>query len=457
MAVSSTRMTKRGVVVPDEAPELYRYAATEQWQQVIERAELHSMEASYVHPADNTTALHLAAKAKRASYDRIDAVRCLLIAYPEAACVQEKTSLGLTPLHYACMIPNDKPSTVDDSKQMVKLMLEYNVESVHVCTNDGQSPLDIHTKYVSKAKRKVNAFDIPGITNKRRSKSRSRQKSTSCTGILSKLLDATIIATVRSSKTNATMNTAKALDLLLECNSLEVLENVALEEAQASSLKLRARRMARSDSVSVVSRASTIYTTGSTNFAHFWVWEWAVLILKNQYKRRMNQQQQIHSNLKMDNPASSSPVTPPFCILHEAARAKDCPLPILMLAIRAFPEDLRAPDTFTGNYPLHFIAGWRVSSSDEKAISRKSMALSAFVTEFPEATKFQNKQGKTPLSLALETGTSWDNGVRRLTTFQNQQPSSDTGTTMNNDLDAGNNNSATRVYSTTSGAISASS
>ena len=104
--------------------------------------------------------------------------------------------------------------------------------------------------------------------------------------------------------------------------------------------------------------------------------------------------------------------------MHAVAQVKDCPLPFLMLAMRAYPNQVRAPDAFTGNLPLHTVAGWE--TSDPSSISRKSMALSALVSEYPQATKVKNKSGKTPMSLALETGTSWDNGVRRLTTFQRE-------------------------------------
>jgi hypothetical protein len=104
--------------------------------------------------------------------------------------------------------------------------------------------------------------------------------------------------------------------------------------------------------------------------------------------------------------------------MHAAARVKDCPLPFLILAMRSSPMQVRTADAETGNYPVHFIAGWDIS--DHSSVSRKSMALSALVSEYPQATKIRNKIGKTPLSLALETGTTWDQGVRRLTSFQKE-------------------------------------
>jgi hypothetical protein len=75
-------------------------------------------------------------------------------------------------------------------------------------------------------------------------------------------------------------------------------------------------------------------------------------------------------------------------------------------------------DERTGNLPLHFVAAWDVS--DPSTISRKSMALNSLLSEYPQAGSVRNRRGKTPMSLSLESGTSWDNGVRRLTSFRKE-------------------------------------
>jgi hypothetical protein len=54
-------------------------------------------------------------------------------------------------------------------------------------------------------------------------------------------------------------------------------------------------------------------------------------------------------------------------------------------------------------------------------VARKSMTLTQLVYDHPTGAKVRNRQGKTPLSLALETGTAWDSGVRRLTAAQKEE------------------------------------
>uniref|UniRef100_A0A6U5PFZ2 Uncharacterized protein n=1 Tax=Grammatophora oceanica TaxID=210454 RepID=A0A6U5PFZ2_9STRA len=216
---------------------------------------------------------------------------------------------------------------------------------------------------------------------------------------------------------------AKPLEILLECNSLAVLEQVALEEAQASSSKLRARRQARAkgEGASVMSALST--PSGSTNFSTFWVWEWALVIFKSDFMKKFHTHAHYANNQNKsssrDQQQQNQQSPPTFQPLHAAAQVKDCPLAFLILSMRAYPQQVRTPaDDIHGNLPLHTVAGWDVT--DPSSVSRKSMALSTLVSEYPQASKVRNKQGKTPLSLALETGTSWDNGVRRLTSFQRE-------------------------------------
>ena len=88
-------------------------------------------------------------------------------------------------------------------------------------------------------------------------RTKKNQKAAALTAILKTLLEEDIGGGL-----------ARPLDLLFECNSLAVLEQVALEEAQASSSsKLCARRQARSTRGFVTSA----FSAGSTNFAQFWV------------------------------------------------------------------------------------------------------------------------------------------------------------------------------------------
>jgi hypothetical protein len=364
---------------PVTAPELFKLVQEENWTKVLQRASSEISEAQYVDPNTQVTPLHLAVLCRKTSNPaaRIAAIRALIVAAPDSS-IQKTADLGNTALHYACNSVDEKG--MDDDLVIIKLMLETNPKGATLVNKHGHSPLDVHIIAVSKIKRQS---DVPSFRRAKKSKSPTP----------------TLILKTLSEHDLAGGSLARTLDVFFECNSLAVLEQVALEEAQASSSKLRARRQARSSGESVASAVPS----GSTNFMNFWVWEWALILLKSEVHRT-----------KAKTKASAST----FAALHTSASVKDCPLPFLMLAMRAYPNQLRIPDTQTGNLPLHTVAGWDVS--DPASISRKSMVLSALVSEYPQATKLRNKQGKTPLSLALETGTSWDNGVRRLTTFQRE-------------------------------------
>ena len=370
----------------ENAPELYKLVQSESWVKVVQRSAEFPNEAAYEHPTTKQTSLHLAVRAKKSSSGRIASIRALLRAFPQAAAIPD-AEFGYTPLAYAILVDAEIESRIEtqknleDDSEVVRLILEFNPKSLQVMSRDGYSPLELHIMAMSRLKR---TGDVLGI---RRHKKKARDASSS---ILNAILK----------EENSTMGLAKALDTLFECNSLAVLEQVALEESQASTMRVRARRQARTSVVSVQP------TTGSTNFAHFWIWDWALKLLEADYSRRYT------NNNSSD--VSASP--PPFYAMHAAAQVKDCPIPFILLAMRAYPEQVRQVDERTGNLPLHFVAAWDVS--DPATVSRKSMALNALVAEYPEGGKVRNRRGKTPMSLALESGTSWDSGIRKLTSFR---------------------------------------
>jgi ankyrin repeat protein len=361
------------------AAELYKLAVDQNWNELLHRVTEKPEECKYIDSASKYSPLHVVVLGRESSNPsgRLSAVRSILSAYQDAAKVKNELD-GLTPLHLACMVESDVNERLEEDHAVVRLILEQCPKAVNVLSREGYSPLDCHIIAMSKINRKgdISSFRRP-------------KKGLKAGGATTAILKALLAQDIQSGM-------ARPLDLLFECNSLSVLEQIALEEAQASSSKLRARRQARSNGAD----PTQVFPTGSTNFANFWVWEWAIIMLKSDHSRR--------------NTQYNKPI-PPFSAMHAAAQVKDCPVPFLMLTMRAFPSQVRAVDEATGNLPLHIVAGWE--TSDPSSISRKSMALSVLVSEYPHATKIRNKSGKTPLSLALETGTSWDNGVRRLTSF----------------------------------------
>lgn len=362
-------------------PEIFKLIKDHNWEGVSARASSFPDETRRVVPADGYTALHLAVmdRATAGSDAKVDAIRALLVANSDAAVVK-CSKYGYTPLAYACMVEDENP-TLLYAESVVKLILKHKPESISCLSPDGLSPLDIHIMTFSKMKRYSNQ------PPQRRPK--KGQKKAPSTAVLDALLG--------EENPNGL---GKALEVLYECNAQSILEAVAFEEAHASSAKRKARRVARSDGSTVSS--SPMVSSTSSALASWWVWEWTVFILKSDHLRKFMDKKPI----------------PRFNVMHAAAQVRDCPLPFLMLSMRAYPSQVRTQDALGGNLPLHIIAGWE-AGHDPTSVSRKSMALSALLAEYPEGTRIRNKVGKTPLSLALETGTPWNNGVRRLTHASN--------------------------------------
>eukprot|EP00549_Striatella_unipunctata_P006078 CAMPEP_0118712970 /NCGR_PEP_ID=MMETSP0800-20121206/25197_1 /TAXON_ID=210618 ORGANISM="Striatella unipunctata, Strain CCMP2910" /NCGR_SAMPLE_ID=MMETSP0800 /ASSEMBLY_ACC=CAM_ASM_000638 /LENGTH=84 /DNA_ID=CAMNT_0006618251 /DNA_START=44 /DNA_END=294 /DNA_ORIENTATION=+ len=84
--------------------------------------------------------------------------------------------------------------------------------------------------------------------------------------------------------------------------------------------------------------------------------------------------------------------------------------------MRAFPKQIRERDEMgeDGDLPLHYVCKWPSiqdgTSSDPVVSSRKFMAISALLQEYPEAANINNNWGRMPLIMAIQSGTSWDGG-----------------------------------------------
>jgi hypothetical protein len=358
--------TKRDVI-----PELFKLVQIEKvnWNKVQQRASTQPQEAHFVHPDSKFTGLHhavLAQDSNKSNNGRLHAIRALLLANPLAA-TSKCAQYGYTPLAYTCMIH-------EDDHEVVKLLLEFAQDSINILSNDGKSPMELHMKKMSQ-------------------RMAADHTSTSNTATLTALISQT---------NNNNYNVSKALETLFSYNTLRILEKLALEEAIASLARLQARRQARlaGNKKDVKTTPAPITDDSSPSkggFDNFWVWQWVLVFLEHEHVNRFIKEKSV----------------PQFYPLLVASSIKDCPLPILIMAVRANPSQISQADSVTGNLPLHNVAFWDAQEPDK--ISRKSMALTVLGREYPLATKIKNKQGKTPLSLALETGTSWDNGVRCLT------------------------------------------
>ena len=346
------------------APKLFELLEADEpdWVQIlVESSDIE--QARYIHPLTKLTPLHLAVMAKDTTNNqaRVGAVRSLLQSDLEATRVQCEKH-GYTPLMYACIATD--LNNLEYDVPVVKLLLEFDADCFRVTSRAGQTALDIHIITMSRLKKSQSHSE--------------RAKPQSCTSVLKALTEQDL-----------GISLPRSLDLLLTCNSFEVMEHLAQEEAHAFAARLRDRRKQRKEG-NVLPVA-----VGSRNFVVFWVWDFVLTLLRAEHNH-------TYKDIK--------PV-PPFNALHTASQVRDFPLSFMMMCMRAYPAQVRTPSIVQNDLPIHSVAGWEAT---ESMVARKSMTMTQLLYEHPTGCKYRNRHGKTPLSLALETRTTWDHGVRRL-------------------------------------------
>jgi hypothetical protein len=426
---------------------MYRAALRGQWSHVALRCTTHPEEALYVHPTNGLTTLHQTLISRLVSskgcavtsenkYQRlseiygtdhdnsqnpasVDVIRSLLAANPNA-CQQRCRTLGYTPLAYACLVPpyglpeissktiEDKVSTktnmfdgkslksaawghrtyperqsdlpdefilgvsghdqpedlYDEAEVVVRMLLEMKKEAVSVTSSSGMSPVDIHISSYSQARGNHKA-----ATNDK------SKKVASSTSILRALLEVDP-ALARPSKSSP----VGPLEILYKCNAPIILNAVD----KATKVKISSENKAISS---------------LKELSNMWVWGWTIMLLRYgtmHLKKRGTQ----------------------FSALHAAAMTEGCPLPIIMLAVRAFPSQIKQGDqmTETSMLPLQLICCWgRTRHPHPKIVSRKGAAISALLKEYYEAAEIlEPKRLRSTLSLALGSNTTWEGGLREL-------------------------------------------
>ena len=376
----------------DQIPPLYLHAKEQAWQKVANDISLNPADAQYVHPKDGTTALHLAVMSRTGfsmediikkplttgadeeckinSKCPLELVDCILSAHPAAAC-QVCHMNTYTPLHYACLAAGEQYDLVD-AESMVRAILKKAPSSTEVATAGGLSALDVHIVSFSQ-NQPTDEDPLSGRTN---------------TVVLRCLLEHDpSLAHVRVSRDKV----SGPIELLYRCNSTAFLECVSVDDIKKRRKPLSARSLEQSKNV-------------MKRMTQWWVWRWTILLLK-------------YGTLPHKKMGAR------FCALQAAAGLVGCPLPILTLAMNAFPLQIRQLDEMhasgrDGNLPLHEVCSWPceedVTSTDPVIPSRKSMAIASLLAEYPEAAKTPNRHLQAPLELAVASGTTWDSGIRKL-------------------------------------------
>lgn len=368
-------------------PYMYKAALTYEWEDVVSRTFTYPMEATYVH-GDGSTVLLLAIISRvvysncttidgqlirdvwNFSCDKapapLDVIGALVNANPEAVKIRCKR-LGYTPLTYALLVPRTSDF---EAESLVRLLIESKSDNVFVSTASGRSPLEIHIQSYSQTHGTLHFM----TTNE--------NDAIKSTRMLQILLEPGLNTTQKGeckADSLGCISTSKLLEVLYECNSSAILD--ALECASISS--------GRNNSLSM------------KDLNGWWVWQWMLVLLKYSVADTWTHGSEFsatHAAVSLDN---------------------GCPMPLLMLLVRAFPNQARIPCPMTGTnrYALHSVCCWggkESSNDDPMNYSRKQMAISAMLREYPAATSITDSEERTPLCLALENRTLWNGGVSKL-------------------------------------------
>jgi hypothetical protein len=185
------------------------------------------------------------------------------------------------------------------------------------------------------------------------------------------------------------------------------MEHIAQHETRSFLVRLRDRRRQRDLSMKRTSQKSNSIVPlpippGSRTCQDCFWWQFVITILRAEHEHTF---------------CDVKPL-PPFNALHTASQIVGFPPSFLILCLRAYPSQLRISCIGYSGLPIHSVATWDASNNGSQA--RKAMALVEMVHEHPTSSRYRDVQGKTPLSLALASGTSWQSGVRRLTLAQKE-------------------------------------
>ena len=366
-------------------PRLYRHARKCQWDDFVSVCQSSPEDASYVYGKDGTTALHMAIMSRTGYINSfksstrdfpeapMDVIEELLKTYSQAACVP-CTLNGYTPLTYACLVCTDTYD-VDRMAEMVRLILQYAPDSIQIFTHDGLSPIDIH---------------VVSYSHYHKSKEEDVALGKSSTSVLRQLLmKAPELANLRLRGDKV----EGPIEYLYKCNQS------AFSEAVMDEMYDSDQEGTMQSDFTVPERRQQVVETVSK----WWIWKWAVMIMK-------------YGSLKQKKKGAR------FAAVHTAAAQVGCPTNLLSITLYAFPRQVKQTlESKDGvhNLPLHLICSWPChqdyGGTGEAVVSiRKSMAIARVLDEYPEACREKNNRGETPLELALKTGTTWDNGIRRL-------------------------------------------
>jgi len=182
------------------------------------------------------------------------------------------------------------------------------------------------------------------------------------------------------------------------------MEHIQQQQARSSLVRLRDRRRQRAISAERPDEdiQGLPVPAGRRNCEGLFWWQFVLTILRSEHEHTFREFRPM----------------PPFNPLHTASQISGFPPAFTLICMWAYPSQLRTPCIGDSGLPIHSVAHWDVSNNGNQA--RKGITLVEMAHDHPSSCRYRDRKGKTPLSLALESGTSWQSGVRRLTLAQKE-------------------------------------
>ena len=326
------------------------------WSHILKRVRQHPTEVAYICPVTGQTALHWAIERRSTSQSRIQAIMAMLAWYPGATMIRCKLK-GYTPLDKVVASRTENEFILESDAKVAELLIRSSVKELVNSSNNLErlSPLSLHVKAMSMLQSRIK----PMARRQRPSGEPSQQQLHRASKV--------VLGAVAPHCSLEVLS--EALETLYSCNSLIIMDMISQEEKRTrQNIMLDFGRQARGRSA-----------------AGHWIWEWLLDLLAV-----------LHTRTAADRQA-------PFHALHLISNLPNCPPPFLLLAMRAYPYDIKTPDP-SGNLPLHNVAAWAMNAVPSTV--RKYMCIESLSVVHEEGLALANAAGKTPVDLDNEAGTN---------------------------------------------------
>ena len=272
---------------------------------------------------------------------------------------------GYTPLDKVAASRTENEYILESDAKVAELLIRSSVKELVNSRNNFErlSPLSLHVKAMSMLQSRIKPLLA----------SSTRQRQGPNVGEPSKqhLHRASKVVLGAMAPHSSLEVVSEALETLYSCNSLIIMDMISQEEKRTrQNVLLDFGKQARGRSA-----------------AGHWIWEWLLDLLAV-----------LHTRTAADRHA-------PFHALHLISNLPNCPPPFLLLAMRAYPYDIKTPDPSSGNLPLHNVAAWAATSNVPSTV-RKYMCIESLSMAHEEGLALANAAGKTPVDLDNEAGTN---------------------------------------------------